>query len=553
MQVTQQVSRLLTLDTAVTTRDGVGLATDVTVRDDGVPRPALLLRTPYSRSTGRQTYDAVGLARRGWAVVVQDVRGRFESGGHFEPFVQECLDGADTVAWCAAQPWCDGRVAMTGWSYCGATQWMAALARPPALGAINPIVSGGHPTASWLYQGGAFQVGLAQPWAVQLAVSEPGISESSRELISWLASEWQRVLRLPHGQDPVSHVFPAYGRWLHPEAAATDGGPSYADLAVPAIQIAGWYDLFCESALDAYVGITTQARDERARTTQRLVVGPWSHSGMLSNLHPEFDFGGAGNGALGNLAGRSLDWMLGAMSGEEVETGVLCFVMGSNVWREYAAWPPPTVPLQLHLSSGDWGARGLRGDGRLTSQPSEVTGGDRVHYDPEDPVPTRGGRVLGPFLPLAGPVDQRTVEARPDVLVYTGEPLEQACTVIGMVTAALTVSSDASSFDVCVKLVDVHPDERAFTIVDSIRRLPAGPPGAPRPVEVSVGSTAHTFLAGHRVRIEVAGSNFPRFDRNPSTGEPAGTATVLRPAMHRVHWGGRSAAVVTLPVLPNPV
>jgi putative CocE/NonD family hydrolase len=277
------------------------------------------------------------------------------------------------------------------------------------------------------------------------------------------------------------------------------------------------------------------------------VVGPWNHFTIFQRLSAELDFGPHAIAA--TTAAEMLGWTRRAVAGEDVDGGVRIFVMGENRWRDMPSWPPPSRPLRFYLDSGGK-ANSLDGDGILcSSNPAEVVA-DRYGYDPKDPVPTRGGRGCGPYLPTPGPSDQRGVEARKDVLVYTTEPLQQPLTVIGMVTASISFVSSAPSADVTVKLVDVDSDGRALNVVDSVRRTGLVP-GEVTTVEVAVGSTAMVIGAGHRLRVEVSSSNFPRLDRNPSTGEPAGLATVLRGARQTVLHGGGRPSWVELPVVDD--
>jgi len=505
------------LDERVPMRDGVLLATDVILDADAGPRPVMLFRTPYSRAEARLVHDVVGLARGGWAVVVQDVRGRFDSGGTFTPFEQEVDDGFDAIDWCATQPWSDGRVVMSGWSYLGAAQWYAALSGHPALKAINPIVGAGDIGETMLWEGGAFQVGLVQPWVLGLASSDPTASQELRERAGDIGGRWWEALRAAPADDPAVPLSVPYAAWRRGQFSVRD----VSQVQVPAFQIAGWYDIFLESSLrhwSACGGV--------------LVIGPWSHSNQLSNLHADYDFGAAGSGAYGGVLEQAIDWMRGVADGQKVESEIRCFVMGEG-WRVLTCWPPPSEPMVLRL--GDGGVLSARAG----------SGFEVLDHDPTDPVPTRGGRVLGPFLPMPGPVDQRSVEERPDVLVWTSAPLEDDVVVIGLVTARIRVESNGRSVDVAVKLCDVHPDERSINIVDSIRRLDVVP-GQPVDADVAVGSTAWRFPQGHRIRVEVAGSNFPRFDVNPSTGEPPGTARHLLPAVHRIHC---ASSAITLPTV----
>lgn len=513
-------------DVRIPMRDGTLLAADIVRLADGGAAPALLVRTPYSRAAMRLVHDVVGLARDGWTVVVQDVRGRFDSEGVFDAFTQELADGYDTVDWCARQLWCDGRVAMTGWSYVGATQWLAALGGHPALLAINPIVGAGDIADAMLAEGGAFQVGLVQPWVLGLAASDPAGTAEVRARAGALGAQWEQTLRAAPGADPVAALFPGYAAWRRGITSATTVTDRYEELDVAVFQITGWYDIFCESALRHWQGMLG------SRRPRRLVIGPWSHSNGLSNLHPEMDFGGAANGVYAGVTGAALGWMRDVLNGQPVASGITCFVMHEG-WRELTSWPPPGRDVVLHLGE----------EGLLLPTPSR-DGADVIRHEPANPVPTRGGRVLGPFLPMPGPVDQRTVEARDDVLVYTTEPLAEDVVLMGMVRGTFRVQSTAASIDVTVKLCDVQPDGRSFNIVDSVRRRDLAP-GTWVDVDVDVGSTAYRVRRGHLLRLHVSGSNFPRFDVNPGSAGETGTATFLHPAEHRVAWGSQ----VRLPVV----
>jgi putative CocE/NonD family hydrolase len=293
----------------------------------------------------------------------------------------------------------------------------------------------------------------------------------------------------------------------------------YGELDVAVHQVAGWYDVFCESALRHFTGMAG------SRRPQRLVIGPWSHSNGLSNLHPEHDFGGAANGGYAGVLGAAIDWNRRVLDGEDVDTGIACFLMGEDRWVNLDSWPPPAAEQLWFLGA----------DGSLGREVPPAASAVLVH-DPADPVPTRGGRVLGPWLPMAGPVDQRPIEGRPDVLVHTATVRESALRVLGPVGWAGIVTSTAGCFDVVVRLCDVHPDGRVVNVVEGVRRIEATP-GTDVPVQVQVGSTAHVFRPGHRVRLHLAASSSPRLD------------VTQEPARHTVHLGGRTATALSLPVL----
>ena len=515
--------------------DGTRLLTEVTVADDGARHPTLLIRTPYSRASVRNTYDTVALAREGWAVVAQDVRGRWGSEGAFDGFFQEGADGAAAVAWCARQPWSTGRVALSGASYPGYTQWAAALERPEALCAFSPSITTPFLGSGWFREGGAFRVGVWALWGLSIAAVGTGGSRAAERRAARAAARWRELVRYPTSVDAISIVVPRFRDWIEADSDVLSF-PKPAQLAridVPGFHTAGWYDLFCEGTLAAYTALAERARSESLRRSQRLVVGPWAHAAQFFQFTGEVDFGPDANEFVRGVPQARLEFLRDAAEGREVRGGVSVFVMGRNSWLELDMWPPPSTDAELFISA-DAPSNSLRGGGRLLWAGSERAGDDRYRHDPSDPVPTRGGRHLHGDLPPMGPVDQRPLEARNDVLVYTSDPLRSDITIVGVVRAKLRFESSASRADVTVKLVDVHPDGRALNVVDSVRRIELTP-GKARQVEVAVGSTAMTFKRGHRIRIEIASSNWPHFD-------------CLEPADQTLHWGGRSGSKLLLPV-----
>lgn len=520
------MEQVVAFETRVPMRDGVELATDV-ITAGSTPAPALLIRSPYSRAGQRTADDVIGLARQGWAVVVQDVRGRFDSDGMFSPFHQEVDDGHDAVAWVADQPWCDGRVVGWGASYVGATQYLAALGGHPALKAIAPVVSSASYDEGWTNEGGAMVAGFVVLWSAMMAAEDPCTSASQRAAIMKFAGDWNALYRHLPSASPLREIFPPFARWADRapnEWEPVDVAARAQQLDVAAFHVAGWHDIFCENSLRAYMALRDGAASPRARAAQRLVVGPWTHAGLFQDFAGEVVFGPAAAGGAEAQPAIVLGWLRRAIDGEEAEGGVRVFVMGENKWRDLECWPPLSTPATLWLSS----------DGALAwAEPDGAKSRDAIVYDPDAPTPTRGGRLLGAFLPTAGSWDQRPVEGRDDVLVYTSPSLKKQMTVIGPITATIRAASTAPSFDVTIKLVDVHPDGRAMNVVDSIRRV-TGAPGRVRTVRVDVGSTAIRFPRGHRIRIDIAAANFPRFDRNPHPG----TVTIQ-------HKG----SCVTLPVI----
>jgi uncharacterized protein len=556
-------------DVEVPLPDGTTLRADLWRPADGRPCPVLLQRTPYDKSFALVVQGGLDPARAvaaGYAVVVQDVRGRYASDGEWDPFANEAADGAATVAWAAAQPFCDGRVAMYGGSYVGATQLMAAAQQPPALRAILPHVTAPEYHEGWTYQGGAFQLGFALGWARNLAAGElerrkdrgDDVAELEELLEAELAEPWRGYRHLPLVDQPLlAELAPYYLRWLaHPSRdafwRATSVRERLGDIRVPALHLGGWHDVFLEGTLANYEGLRAAGR-----APQRLVVGPWAHGGW-GDAVGEVVYGVRASRYALDPTALHLSYFDAAVRGADHDAPpVRIFVMGANRWRDEDDWPLARARARrLHLRAGD----------QLTREPPAPDEAPREYvYDPADPVPTLGGRTLMPGHEASialGPRDQRPVEERPDVLVYTTAPLERPLEVTGAVALVLHAASSALDTDFTAKLVDVQPDGRALNVVDSILRARYRDgldeprllePGRPERLVIALGATSLVFAAGHRIRLEVSSSNFPRFDRNPNTGgDPAhARESDLRPAHQRVFHDAARASYLELPTVES--
>lgn len=558
-------------DVPVPLPDGTTLRADVWRPADGRPAPVLLQRTPYDKAFALVVQTGLDPARAvaaGYAVVVQDVRGRYASEGTFEPLVHEAADGAATVAWAAAQPFCDGRVAMYGGSYVGATQLLAAGERPPALRALLPHVTAADYHDDWFYEGGAFQLGFALNWARSLAAGElarrrergDDVAELEERLEAELADPLAAYARLPLTDHPLlAELAPYWLRWLaHPLRdgfwRAISPRERFGAIDVPALHLGGWHDVFLPGTLEGYAALRAAGR-----APQRLVVGPWAHGGW-GDAVGELIYGPeASRYALDptDLHLRWFDTVLGGDAPDPDAPPVRIFVAGANRWRDEDGWPLARARTRrLHL----------RADASLTWDPPESGEPQRTYvYDPADPVPTTGGRTLMPGHEASialGARDQRAVQARPDVLVYTSAPLERELEVTGAVRLVLHAASSALDTDWTAKLVDVRPDGRALGVTDGILRARCRDgldrarllePGRPERFTVEVGPTAIVFGRGHRVQLELSSSNFPRFDRNPNTGgDPAqARACDLTPAHQRVFHDAARASWLELPVVPT--
>ncbi|MEU6760238.1 CocE/NonD family hydrolase [Streptomyces sp. NPDC046685] len=536
-------------DVKIPMRDGVLLSADLYLPEGSSgPFPVLIRRTPYGKSgnPGGASVDGLRMVRAGYALLVQDVRGRFGSGGTFEPYWNEADDGADTVAWAAAQPWCDGSAGLFGRSYEGMSALLAATNGPPALGAVAPQVAGSGFDEGWTYQGGAFQLGFVLYWVLyDLLLTGAGLDSAAEREVAEAVDAIDDLYRDPgRAAELLDRLAPYYREWLahpsgHPYWSRSAPRASYAAIKVPVLNITGWYDIFLAGALE----------NSTAIPGTELVVGPWSHC-VTGGVFPQRRYGLAADEQQLDVTGLHLahfDRHLRNRPPAQESAPVRLFLTGADQWRTFPAWPVPgTRPYVLHLAGRtltELPGAGAAGAAPAAAADPVATGSDVLRHDPADPVPTTGGATAlpGQFTGAdCGPLDQREVERRPDVLCWTTSPLDAPLTVIGEAELAVYVTPDAAGADVTGKLVDVHPDGRAEILTDGIRRLAPGTETAPAPatrapadadgvveVRVRLGAIGHVFTAGHRIRLEIAASNAPRFDVHPKVV-----------AHHTVHHGG---------------
>jgi putative CocE/NonD family hydrolase len=571
-------------DVAMPMRDGAVLYADV-YRPEGAGRyPVILLRTPYNKALPRVAYsqlDPMRAASRGYALVVQDTRGRFASEGEFSCFRNEIEDGYDSVEWAARAPWSDGNIGMYGASYMGATQWLAAIARPPHLRCIVPMITASDYHEGWTYQGGAFSLGFNMSWTLANLVL-PNLAHfklTPSELVAVRAELVDAVDRmcgpfehLPLAEYPLlrkHRLADYYDDWLaHPDDDAYwqqwNIESRHAQITVPALNIGGWHDIFLGGTIRNFTGMRRNGATPDARH-QRLIIGPWIHGLVWPNVNGEVDYGVLSQGLAIDLDGILLrwfdHWLRGIDTGMLAEPPVKVFVMGQNAWRDEPDWPLARArETRFHLHSGGH-ANTLGGDGTLSVEAPSTEPPDHYLYDPRDPVPTRGGALCcwQGSVP-GGAFDQRPVEARRDVLVYSTAPLTEAVEVTGPVTMKLWAASSAPDTDFTAKLVDVDPSGFARNLTDGIVRARyrestarATPiePGRVYEYTIDLWATANVFKAGHRIRLEVSSSNFPRFDRNPNTGHALGVDAELRPAMQTVLHDATHPSHVVLPIVPR--
>ena len=561
------------IDVAVPMRDGASLSADIYLpRDRNGPLPVILRRTPYDNTGMGTAEDAAYFVQRGYIFAAQDGRGRYDSQGDFAPWEDDARDGHDTIEWVGRQPWCDGNVAMHGGSYMGFVQWAAASQGSEFLKCIAPRIVGTSIYHDWMFPGGAFHLSFFLYWNLRMT------GRSAQNLSLYNFQELARVLPLKdipnRAGQPGTHLdrifeHPSYDSFWK----AMSINERFADVRVPILAVNGWYDYFLGGTLRGHTGMRDQAGSEEARLNQKMVLGPWYHGGNLRTNAGEADFGFPSVIDPRALELRWFDrWLKGAANGVDSEPPVRVFTMGANQWRDEDRWPlGDTQYTRFYLHSRGSG-NSLRGDGAISTELPGDEPTDRYAYDPIDPVPTLGGNGYGPQVSLSsaqgaglvlgpqysGSYDQRTVEGRQDVLVYTSAPLEEDMEVTGPVELKLYASSDCPDTDFTAKLVDVHPSGYVLNVCDGIIRARYREsleqarlltPGRVEEFTISMWATSNLFLKGHQVRLEISSSNFPHFDRNPNTGQDFGVDAETRIARQEVHHSREYPSHLVLPLI----
>ena len=503
-------------------RDGVELSVDITFPET-LPAPGVLVLTPYGKSSERAANVAATYAAGGYVFVAADVRGRGDSdGGPFVPYRHDGADGADLIAWMAAQDWCSGDVATWGGSYSGRVQWLIALEQPPALKAMVVLVCPSDPHVEW-------PTGTQTLMMIHWHAATDGRAGQVRPHV-----DWEAVLR----HLPLVDLDEAAGfrseSWraalAHPTVddywAAISYQQRMQEIDLPVMHISGWYDDEAVGTPRNFNAMRMAAPSDRARHAQRMVMGPWGHAVNTTQELSGIDFG---PDALIDLRGQELAFLDAHLSGSSDDTApARIFVMGVNEWRDEQTWPPAYVDeVGYHLHG-----QGSGETGRLAVEtPAAELPPDIWRHDPFDAVPF----IMPPSAAqLGGPDDYREVETRPDVLVFSTPTLTEDVEVIGPVRLCAFVSTSAGDTDLVARLVDVHPDGAAQRLCDGIVRLRYRDgmqeavkvtPGEVYEVEVDMWDTAHRFLAGHAIRLEVMSSAFPKYDRNLGTGGDMVTET----------------------------
>jgi putative CocE/NonD family hydrolase len=585
----QQIT--IDFDVPAEMRDGVILRANV-YRPVGEGRwPVLLTRTPYGKDmpNSASVLDPAQAVRRGYIVIVQDTRGRFASEGVWEPMIHEGEDGVDTIAWAAQLPYSNGEVGMFGASYFGFTQWSAAVLNPPALRAMVPYITWCDPLWSGtLFRGGAFELGSSAGWQLMMGANvlqRRYATASDPRIFGATFYRWVQTLDAlgPQGywELPLKDFAPLLGLDIAPaffDAIARPMDVEQAEpltilgkherVTVPTYNIGGWYDIFLKDTLTNYRLMREQGQSELARQS-KLLIGPWVHGGA-SNPVGEMNFGFASTPALiamqSDVMTLQMRWFDHFLKGQDTgflsEAPVKIFVMGANVWRDEQEWPLARAEETRYYLHSAGSANTLHGDGTLSTLPPAFEMPDTYDYDPEHPVMTRGGALLMTPEYRPGVFDQRVTEERSDVLVYSTPVLEEDLEVTGPIEVHLWAQSSAPDTDFVARLVDVHPDGYAQNLTDGIiraryREYPQGAapsliePGRAYEYVIDLWATSNVFLRGHRLRLDITSSNFPRWDRNPNTGHDFGVDSELAVARQTILHDTDHPSYVLLPIIPN--
>nr|WP_263327630.1 CocE/NonD family hydrolase [Neobacillus sp. Marseille-Q6967] len=563
-----------------TMRDGAILYSDI-YRPEGEGKyPVLLQRTPYNKAflpLTTMVLDPIAAAHQGYVVIIQDVRGRFESEGDpFYIYKHEYNDGYDSVEWAASLPYSDGNVGMYGLSYKGMTQFQAAVMHPPHLKAIFPITWG---TDVFMYRGGALELGLLISWSLS-TIGPNAVVKAKRGKEDFLKEFMTLVHSIDHIEEAAFNQLPiqdsewlklgdGYAQFVHDIMEHDTRNDYHREISVkeksdklnvPVFAIAGWYDLLLGQDLEHYETF-------KHKKNTKLIIGPWAHAGFAPTVG-DLNFGLSASSLLlelkTDLTSLQLKWfdcwLKGINNGITEEAPVKIFVMGENKWRNEQEWPLKRMVYTPYYLDSNGKANTKEGDGTLSIKLPQGEISDSYVYDPSNPVPTLGGNHLLPMNYPRGPIDQQSIESREDVLVYTSDVLQEDIEVTGPVKVILYASSSAVDTDFTAKLIDVHPNQKAFNIVDGIIRAKYRDPNNPGSLitpnevyqyEIDLLSTSNLFKKGHRIRVEISSSNFPRFDRNTNTGESGRDSSVLKTAEQRVFHSEKYPSHIFLPVIPR--
>ncbi len=560
---------VLQKDVSIPMRDGLVLRADILLPRGSGRFPTLVYRTPYNKEDALKGYTTFQHAvERGYAVVVEDVRGRYASAGEFAAYQNEGRDGYDTIEWAARQPWSDGNIGTFGLSYPGAVQWLAAVENPPHLKAMVPAMTFSTPR-NFFYSSGVFDMSwLAWIWDdiapdLRLKKNLPGPRTYEQAEAAWPKIKDKMLGTVPLDALPeLRGVAPFYYQWLqHPPEDPwwnwAELRDKYARVHAAVLNLSGWYDedYGPEGATTNYLGLLATRKGQRDPRTH-LLIGPWIHgvqeTGKTKSGEREF-----GPVAAINYDQVVLDWMDHYLRGVHNEAGreksVRLFLMGANRWRDEDGWPPPeATPTSFYLAGAGLDKKG----GTLTEAAPSQEEFSVFTSDPAHPV-------VDPYAGRLGAHDFRALASRPDVLVFDSGPLDKDVAVLGPITAEVYVSCDCPDLDLWVRLLDVAPDGTAFNLMspgnDVLRASYRAPqrghqlltPGEIYKLTLPNMRTGNVFAAGHRIRVQISGSFFPDFSRNPQNGELETVSAGMRKAEIRIYHDREHPSRIVLPVVPR--
>ncbi|MCF8069229.1 MAG: CocE/NonD family hydrolase [Desulfobacterales bacterium] len=542
---------------SVEMRDGTILYADIYKPEKDGKFPTILTRMPYGKEEYYCYMPAIGKfwAGKGFAYVAQDVRGKYASTGNWEPFINEKNDGFDTVEWIAGQPWCSGNIGMMGESYYGYTCWAAAVANPPYLTCIAPSTTSMDIHNNWIYNNGAFCMQTMGVWASEMNYRET----QNQDRLD------HRHLPLIHMADEAELPCPYYKDWIrHP---ASDGyweninlDKYYKNIDIPVLHLGGWYDTFLRSTIDDWAGVREHAENPEIRDKQWLRIGPFDHE------YTAADTGHVGRIEIEDLQSinhwRVLErffnhFLKGEQNGFDMEPKVQAYIMGKEKWLKSEQWPLPETDFKKYYFTSDGNANSMYGDGGLSAVTPEKDTLSKFVYDPENPVTIVSDVSMWRLSDEMK--DRRSVEIRHDVLVFTGEILEENLEIAGPVKIKLFAASDAKDTDFTGTLVDVNPDGYAQLVQEgiirasfrkSVKKRELIEPGKIYEYEIDLWATGYCFKKGHQIRVEISSSNFDRFDRNPNTGSEYGMDSEVQTAKQTIYHSNEYPSYIVLPVIP---
>jgi len=542
---------------AVPMRDGIKLYTNIYKPDADGKFPVILVRMPYGKNEPYCFMPAYGkyFARKGYVCVVQDVRGKYDSQGKFEPFINEAADGYDTLDWIASQPWCDGNIGMSGESYYGYTQWAVSWLNHPNLKCIAPGVTSADIYGVWIYQNNAFCMHTMGTWAYEMN-----------------AKKWNNPLRLDYWHLPLISMdddagvrCDYYKDWIrHPSRDAywepINVCQKYSQVKIPIYHWGGWYDVFLPGTINGWRAMQEKSDSTEARKNQWLLIASTDHELTPAKTHR------IGRIDIGKEAWtydrlqRFFDyWLKGADNGFDQTPRVEIFTIGDNKWRYEDEWPPARVKHTNYYFHSGGNANTLNGDGLLDTKEPNDEPTDSYVYDPDKPIAVSlGHRALWSLAQTMK--DRASVEQRADVLVYTTPNLEKDLEITGPITVTLFAASSARDTDFTAALVDVFPDGYTHMIQEGIVRARYRSsdseasliePGKIYEYTIDLWSTSYVVKQGHRIRVDISSSNFNRWDRNPNTGNEFGMDAETVKATQTIYHDRQHPSYITLPIIPR--